>query len=283
MPQLATAETIVGKHEKFLLYGLPKTGKTLAALTAPSPVYCVLLGGANEIKCMFSKHFREKYPDQEIYFDVATEEYDEHGRFKEAKAFDIACDQLSAALAKDADPDDPLSFETVVVDSATQLIDFQMNKSIEVSRSIVMGGSGNIEKTAIARYETEGILIPGDNDYLGAQSLNRKFMSWLFRLNKHVVVVCHEWQKTATDRRTKKDTLLAMRPLFYGKDRTDIPAVFDNVWRFRKDGQFYEAYTESDGDRFIAGTRMGGVIDPIYRNVNLTDAITQLQEAAAQK
>lgn len=279
MPQRATPDKIVGQHEKFLFYGGPKTGKTFAALTAPSPVYVVLFGGPNEIKTMYSREFQNQYGDQEIFFDVAFETIGERGEFNEATGFDHACDLIDDALEQDADPNNEFHFNTLVVDSATMLVMYQMHKAIELSfDTVASSGKGRIDKTAMQKLRDTGILIPADNDYLSQQSLNRKFVNWLFQIPKHVILVAHEWQNIVTDRATKKETLTQAKPWFYGKDRNDVPAIFDNVWRFVKDGQFYEVHTVADGDKFMAGTRVGGVLDRIVRNLDVSEAIRELQQ-----
>lgn len=279
-PQLLTSD-VVGMYEKFLFYGEPKTGKTFAALTAPDPIYVISVGNVNEIKTRFSRDFREKHPEKEIYFDVAEESMDERGQFDEAVGFDNVCDLLDRALDLDADPDEDFSFNSLVIDNATVLGNYAMNKSMEVNYDSAKGKS----KTALSKLRESNIVIPGDNDWMSQMSLMGQFVSWLFRLKKHVVLVAHEWHETTTDRASHQTIITAAKPLFTGKQRTDIPALFDNLWRFQRNAQFFEARTIGTDQPFsiTAGTRVGGVLPSPYRDVNLTNAIRELQEAAQEE
>lgn len=275
MPVLLTPE-LVGTREKFLLYGEPGTGKTRAGLTAPGPIYFLAIGAPNEAKTFFSPDFRKQFPNQKVYIDVAEESIDERGQFDAAIGFDSACDLLDEALEQDRKGD--LHFETVLVDNATVLSEFQLNKVFEISEIDAKDKS----KTSLRKLRDHGIYTPADYDWGGAQSLMGKFVSWLFKLDKHIVFVAHEHQDTTTDRATHTQLIQAVKPLFIGKQRNQIANMFDNVWRFTKNGQFYEARTVAADRPFsvIAKTRVGGVLDQDFRNVDLEWAIQQLQEAA---
>lgn len=275
MPTKLTPD-IVGEYEKFIFYGKPKTGKTFAAMTGPEPTYALLIGNQNELKSVYSNEFRAKYGTRDISFDVAKESTGPRGQFTDRpQGFDNVSDLLDAALNKDADPNDPFHFNTLVVDNATILTEFQMAKAMQFTYF----EAKNKESTALKKGREQGIFIPFDNDYLAQRSLNQQFVSWLFELEKHVVLICHEYTRERMDRASKETTVVEALPLLTGKDRTQVPQLFDNVWHFRSSGQFFEALTEPDGVH-IAGTRVGGVIPKIYRDVNLEDAIAKLQAAA---
>lgn len=280
MPELLTPD-IIGKNEHFLIYGEPGTGKTFCALTAPGPIYVIAPGNTNEMKTAFSKDFREKVGDKEIYFDVAEEKTGDRGQFTDnPTGFDNVCDLLDAALEKDADPDDPFTFKTLVIDNATTLGEFAMNKAIAVE----YGLAGGKDKTALVKLRKHGIVKPADSDYGSQQSLIRQFVTHLSRLDKHIVFIAHEWRQTSVDRATREATISDVKPLFYGKQRTEIPGLFDNVWRMQIQSGFFEAQTVGQDSPYpITGkTRMGGVLKKKWRNPNLTEAIEKLQAAAAK-
>lgn len=274
-PQLLTPD-LVGTREKFLIYGEPGTGKTRAALTAPGPIYFLAIGGPNEVKTYFSPSFRQAFPDKKVYLDVAEESIDERGQFDEAVGFDRACDLLDDALEADRKGD--LNFETIVIDNATILSEFQMNKVFEISQI----DAKDKTKTALRKLRDHGIYTPADYDWGGAQSLMGKFVSWLFKLDKHIVFVAHEHQDTTTDRASHTQIIQSVKPLFIGKQRNQIANLFDNVWRMTMNGQFFEARTVATDRPFsvIAKTRVGGVLDRDFRDVDLEWAIQQLQDAA---
>jgi hypothetical protein len=123
-------------------------------------------------------------------------------------------------------------------------------------------------------------LLVGDNDYGAEQSLVFKFINWVFELDKHVCFITHEWVETKTNRATRETSVVARKPLFTGKHRTDIPMMFDNLWRFQVVGgeraRQFEAQTV--GDEVIdAKTRYGGVLPPIIRDVNFEEVINRFK------
>ena len=277
MPVPLTAE-IMEDNEKVLLYGHPGTGKTHAALTAPDPIYFLAIGAPNEAKTYFSKKFQEKHGKKEIFIDVALEPRDRMGRFKAAVGFDHACTLLDTAL--ELDDKGKMEFPTIIVDNATVVEEFQMNKVIEIS-----GASRDPEakgKSTYDKFMDEGILIPADHDWGGAQSLMAKFTSWIFSLEKNVIFIAHEHETTVSNRRTQSSDLIAVKPLFIGKQRSRIANMFDNVWRMSKQGQNYYARTVPQDKPFtiIAKTRIGGVIPEEYANPNLSEAIKKIQAQA---
>ena len=281
MTPIKLDSSIVGDREKILLYGLGGAGKTFTALTAPGPIYCIVFGGPNELKTGMSKDFKDKYPKQEIYYDFAVEPLGERGHFKEASAYDHACDLLDDALEQEEKGD--FTFKTLVIDSASGLRSYAMNKAMEVNFHRASSGT---QKTALARLRQENIIIPGDNDYMSEMSLTTQFMDWVFRLDKHLVVVTHEWQQKKFDRATRETTVSWRCPLFTGKNRESIPNLFDNVWHVEpiQKGRGIVAQLETVGSADTYGkTRMGGVLAPVIRDPNLADIITKMQESVKEK
>ena len=270
---------IIGVHEKLLLYGLGGSGKTFTAGTMPGKVYFIVFGGPNEVKTLMSQDFRKKHPEKtdQVWFDYAVEEIGARGHFKSATAYDMACDLLDDALEQERKGD--FEFDSVVIDSATGLRRFGMNKAIEINFHRATGQS----KTALKRLRDENIIIPGDNDWMSEMSLTTQFMDWVFRLPKHVCVCTHEWQVKQRDRGTGDSTVTSRLPLFTGKNREEVPAMFDNVWHIRPRntgrGIVAEAVTVADEFTF-AKTRMGGILAPIERDPDLTKLIEKMRKGA---
>ena len=267
--------SILGEREKLLWYGPPGSGKTFASGTAPAPIFYIVLGGPNELKSLVSPDFVRKYPDAGPFYHTAVKEnLGKHGSFVEAKAYDLACDALDIALAKDESGEMP--FKTLVVDSATGLRGVAMNKAMEITYDMAKSK----EKQALTRLREYGVIKPGDTDFGSEQSLIWKFINWCYELDKHFILITHEWQEVKKNRETRIDEILAIKPSFTGKHRTDVPLMFDNVWRFTPSGgeraRQFEAQTVGD-DIIMAKTRVGGVLPIIYRDVNVTDAISQMK------
>lgn len=270
-PQLLD-DSVVGEREKFLVYGRMGTGKTFSAGTMPGNVYILVLGGFNEVKTLRSKDFKEKYPDKEgkLYFDYVKEPLGKRGVFQSASAYDWACDRLDDALEAEAKGD--FRFDSLVIDSATTLRSFAMNKAIEITSDLARSA----DKTALARLKKHGIVIAQDQDWGAEQSLVWKFISWCFELDKHFLLITHEWNAEKHSRGSRETTITAVKPLFTGKHRVEVPNMFDNVWRFTASGgersRVFEAQTVGD-DIVDARTRMGGIISVMERNVNYTQII----------
>lgn len=284
MPQLVSDAPAV-EHEKVLLYGPPKTGKTFAAGTAPTDIFILMVGADNEIKTYQGDDFREKYPDRSghIMYDWVRETTDARGQFKEAHAFDEACDKLDDALELDEQGECPTpsgGFETIVIDNATMLNSVQMNKAIEINYGIKRGSK---DKTTLKQLRDEGIIIPGDNDWMSQMSLMTQFVEWLFTLDKHVIFIAHEWRETEYDRSSRQRNVTKVRPLFTGKHREDIPLLFDNVWYMSVEGagrnrQYY--CTTQGNKKILAGTRQGGVLRERIKDLNLTETFEKMKRHA---
>jgi len=275
---------IIGQREKFLLYGAPKKGgKTFTALTAPEPILFHAIGGPNEAKTYFSKDFQNKHGPKDIIIDVVVEDLDKKGRCKNPIGFDNACNLLDEALEADDKgelPTETGGFETLVIDNGTVLSEFQMNKVIHIANSF-----RNAQAKGMSTYDKlmqEGILVPHDSDWGGAQSLMRDYVSWLFKLDKHVVFIAHEYEQTKANRATQSSDLIGIKPLFIGQQRDRIANMFDNVWRCTKQGQMYIART-IPADKpidIIAGTRLGGIVDNDYIDPNITKTIEKFKKHA---
>jgi len=269
---------IIGEHEKFLIYGDPKMGKTHCALTIPEPIYFLAIASDNEAKTYYSKPFQDKHGKKEIYIDVAVEEKTSKGT--KATGSDHAKKLIEEALEGDANGKGP-EFASIIVDNATRLSEFQMNKAIEISHAGLEGGK---TESALAKYTKHGILAPFDSDWGAAQSIMRRFTSELFGVDKHLVLIAHEHKDSAQDRKTQTRNIIGVKPLFIGKDRDTIANLFDNVWRFTKEGQFFTARTEPLGSPYtvISGSRISGLqkIPKDYTNPNLSDAIKEYRAYA---
>ncbi len=315
MPQLLD-DSILGQQEKFLIYGHPKVGKSYLSGTLPSPVYHLVIGPPNELKCLRSPDFRSIYPDSVHYFDFALEEYGKRGIFVEANAFDVACDLMDAALDLDRmTPDEhkhilqmieknaknieirkemnleqatidsikdkgstPFHFESIVIDNVTTLMEVQMNKAIEVGDIRAKDKSKSLEL-----LRKENIMIPADNDYMSAMALMDNFVNWFFKIPKHGCMIAHVHEVMKQDRSGHSEILQKQRPLFYGKQRTRIPRAFDNVWYCDiTGGNLFETLTVGDNIT-IAGTRTGGVIKDKLRDANLEECIKLLTAGKARR
>lgn len=283
MPKILTNE-ILQEPEKILLYGAPKTGKTFLAATAPGDIYFLVVGPRNELKTLMSPSFRQLYPDKKISYDYVMEKVGKRGQFIEADGFDIACDTLDEALQLHEKGDLPI--DTLVIENASTLIEMQMNKAMEIN---YYSGGDNKANKALSKLREDNIRVMGDNDWGSAQSLMTQFASWIFKLPFHVILIAHEWIVESQDRKTKNKIIHAIQPSFIGKHRTDMPRMFDNVWRTTVEGggrnaRFSLTTLGTDGGSsaptIVAGSRVGGVLPEKMYDADLTDIIEKFKAAA---
>ena len=276
MAQILTPESVLGQNEQFLIYGEPKTGKTELALSAPGPIYVLCIGPENELKTRYSKHFMERPdggPDKIVYFDSARETRGKHGEITDnPTGFDEACTHLDQML-HDVQTGKMEKPETIIVDNATVLEEYQMNKAMIAGYDL----AGNKEKTALKRMRDYGIIKPGDSDWGAAQSLMSKMVSWLFALPYNLVMVAHEYKEFESKGENSRDRQISgIYPLFVGQQRIQITRAFDNVWRTTTagGGRTTQYWTQTTGDeRVVAGTRVGGVLQEKEQNLSLTNVI----------
>lgn len=282
-PQIASG------NEHFLLYGEPGTGKTHCALTIPEPIYFLSCGSINELKTYYSKTFQDKHGKKEIYVDIAKENYVD-GVFKGAVAMDQVSTLLDDALEGDAKGTGP-QFRSIIIDNATQVTDFQLNKVTEIAYMGVKQNpkkeAGAEEKTSYWKYAEHGIFAPQDSDWGAAQSIMRKWQSWMMGVEKNFVFVAHEYHEMKKiDRHTQE--IVGIYPLFIGQDRDRIANYFDNVWQMSIVGGAGKPNepsiataartVEGTSPVVIAKTRIGGLLPRDYLNPNLSDVIKKFKE-----
>lgn len=277
MPSLADPDDILSGNEKFLIYGAPKTGKTFLSLTAPEPIWFLGVGGKNELKTLYSRPFIEEHGRKEVHITAVSEDFDEQGQMSDnPNGFDRVCDAIDGFL--EWNEGSGVGIKTIIVDNATVLEYYMLNKAI--AAEYVIGGK-DVEKSVLKREREHGIRKPHDSTWGGAQSLMDRITRWLFELPFNVVLVAHEYPTYVQVKGTRDLKLQSIEPLFVGKQRTQIPNAFDNVWRMRTIGggrsQQFECQTV--GDEIVsAGTRVGGILEHTERNLNLTEVIEEFKQ-----
>lgn len=270
MPTKLNEENLLGEAEKILIYGEYGTGKTELWATAPEPIYALIVGPRNELKTLQSPGFKARHGERDITYDFVQEEFSNRGVFKTASAFDKACDHLDTAL-KLRDKGD-LPFKTLVIENTTTLLNVQTNKVLEIGR-------GSRENKALSKLRDQNILFLSDGDYGGVQSLMRQLVNWVYNLPVHTILVAHEKVESNMNRETRQQTITRVSPNFIGQQRTEIPGLFDNVWRTTVEGSGRSALfrVNTVGDDVIAcKTRVGGVLKEKELNLDISAAIEKM-------
>lgn len=279
MPELATPQKLLGEYEKFLLYGEYGTGKTQLALSAPDPIWALGVGGLNEFKTLYSKPFIEKVGQPVVYVDSVRENREAQGQMMDnPNGFDAVCNTIDAFL--EWNHREQRDIRTIVIDNATILEAYMMNKAIAAEFAVSGGG----DKAVLTAERKWGIRKPHDNTYAGAQSLMDRLVTWLFELPFNLVLVAHERKeyKSSSDGKGRKRELDGIMPIFVGVQRTMIPNMFDNVFRTTVSGggRTKQYNVQTVGDTYVAAkVRVGGILEPeLNRDLNLTEAIQQFKD-----
>ena len=273
---------IIGGNEKFLLYGDPGVGKTHCALTAPPPIYFVSVSGPDEVQTYYSKYFQEKYgerlPEKDLLVDYTKTSFS--WGLGEGTQFDQVKQMIETTMEMEEKGEIPVS-STIVIDNMTTLTEQQVSKAIVLSDQVSQSEKASTRE----KYEATGVLQVADFEWKDVMNMMAKFLSELFTLDKNIVIVAHEWEQTVTNRKTKQSDVIAIKPLFIGKQRDLIANLFSNVWRIYPVGAVSSAartVSQEQNPNIIAKTRVGGVVSRDYMDPDLSSAIGKFKKHAEE-
>jgi len=277
-PVRAIPSEILGKYESILNYGPFGTGKTFTAGTAPEPIWFLTPGGTNEVKTVFSPKFIKAHGRKEIFITSVLE--DRKGGMVEdnPSGYDRCCHAVEDFI--EWNTRDGMGVQTIVVDNATVLEEYMLNKAIYAEYMM----AGSKEKSVLVQERNFGIRKPHDGTWGGAQSFMNRFVAELKELPFHLVFIAHTYDSYRQIPGSREKELIKTLPLFVGKQRTEILNSFDNVWFAMVSGggrsQTWGIKPEGD-ERIAAKTRVGGILDPNYEaNPNIAEIIAQFQAHA---
>ena len=256
-----------------LIFGGSGTGKTWFAGTGGARTLFVNIG--NGIRTLESKGFFSKYPDagKMLTVDIA-EELTHTGLPNAATAFDKISDVIDFCLAKRSD-----EFDTVVIDDASALKQFAMNKGLELNQKI--GKSQSLSKGKQLELQVKAI-----QDYGIEMDLIEQFLDGYCRIcrenGKNFIVTAHErtiYKKGDTP--GEIPTIYKIKPGFTGQTFPDqVPRHFD--WVFHSEvvaagsGPVYRLNTV--GDEIITGKcRDSGVFSTVEKNPNLKEMLARVK------
>lgn len=264
----------VGRTE-VLIYGAPKSGKTVLSATFPPPFRWIAADGDTSLKSVRWAHSAKKtsFTDlKDLQFYVPQEDLSksEGGYPSVAKAFNRMTDMIDFWFS----PEQVVQWQTLVIDSATELMEWALNLGLGLNRTLPseqkpLSMSHDFNKKAKAR------IVTGEQDYKSAMAL---FEGWLSDVRiecakhgKNLIVICHEWKETVEKESDGSEVVLRYRPLLIGQQRERIPKSFDDVWHCEMlQGKEVKVKVHAD-HRHIAGTRWGQVLqgeqEPDYRKM----------------
>lgn len=283
MPQ-QISPSIIGKKDKFLIYGDPGTGKTHLALSAPTPIYYVCTGLEEELQTFYSKRFQEKYKkvhghylqEKDVIFDAVDLAFS--WKNEDATGFDQVKDLIQKAVNMEKAGE--IKFNSIVIDNISTLTELQIEKAIQLSNT-----SKPVEqksKSTQEKYVESGVLQIADFEWKDVMNMMSKFLSEAFVLDKHFIIIAHEWEQVVTDRATKVQSTTKVKPAFIGKQRDQIANLFSNVWRLYNVGNITAARTvgKDANPEVIAKSRVGGVISDDWPDPDIQIAIQKFRTHA---
>lgn len=265
-----------------LIYGGSGTGKSFFAGTAGSRTLFINIGDG--IKTLKSPLFREKIGADPIVVNI-TEKMSARGMVDTATAFDMVGDSIDYALNHMSD-----RFDTIVIDDATALRKFAMNKGLEInqklgkSESLNKGKNFDIVIKAVQDYGIEMDLI---EQFIAAYAIIAR------NANKNLIMTAHQRVTLEKQRDSRGNPMIGATPVlskvspgFTGQTFPDnVPQYFD--WVFHSEtvaggsqGIIFRMRTQPD-DVYTAKCRDGGVFSTVEPNPNFLAMLQKVKDKRA--
>lgn len=272
-----------GKTVTLCLYGGPGTGKTRFCCTAGDRTLYIECEGRVSTQQSYAK----TYGFNPIWHTVTEEALPDKPQ---------ALDKI-ATILKEASNNYADKFDTIVIDGATALRRFAMNKALELLGAT--GKSKTLQKTEDLEKkfgDTFGFADVGVQDFGGEMQMVEKFIYKLTEYcrteGKHLIFTAHQRETygKALDKAGNviigaQGTLEKVRPGFTGQTFPDtIPGMFDFTWYTEVTGsdsnKHYRVRTEGDS-KLVAKTCVGengSMFPTLIENPNFLKVIKAVQE-----
>ena len=266
-----------------LIYGGSGNGKTFFAGTAGERTLYVNIGDG--IKTLKSPLFKQKIGANPIVVNI-NEKLTSRGMVETATAFNMVGDTIDYALNHMSD-----RFDTIVLDDATALRKFAMNKGLEInqklgkSRSLDSGKSFDLVMKAVQDYGIEMDLI---EQFIASYTVIAR------EAGKHFIMTAHQRLTYEKQKDSKGNTLIGATPIlskvspgFTGQTFPDnVPQYFDWVFRMEvvaggSQGVVFRARTQPD-DVHTAKCRDGGVFSVVEPNPNFLNMLQKVKDKRAE-
>lgn len=257
-----------------MIYGPPKTGKSVFASTFPGDLRWIAADGATSLKSLLwaMKSGKSAITDKKQIKAYAPTEIIKGSYIGAATAFNRMQDMIWYWFK----PDQVDLWETLVLDSFTEINVWALDLGLGLNQQYPkpekpLSTSDKVNRLAMTR------LVTGEQDYKSAMGLIEGFLrnvrTECAKHDKNLVVICHEWQDKTKDR-DGNEIVSAIAPLMIGQLRTKVAKDFDDVWHMEK-------YNEAGGPKImvnmngsakvIGGTRWGSIFlkeqEPDYRKL----------------
>lgn len=241
MPTLSDLREQGIGHLQILLYGPPGSGKTVLAHSFPRPRTLDLDDGVRSVLWAIREGVIPE-PEDWQYETVKETKVDAHGFCFKPEALDAATKIIDKWITEKD------QWDTLIIDSLTSLNTFALHKAVHS-----MGRLGFTKSKGFA--DDVKFLITDRGDFKGLQSIFIQFIDWIRSLDKHIVCIAHEYERT-----DNQGNVLELMPLLSGQLRQRIVKDFDEVWYASTEGvrdkTNFITLTKKDSTRY-AKSRLG--------------------------
>lgn len=255
-----------------MVYGPSKTGKTFYAGTAGPRTLFINIGDG--IETLESPLFKSKYPASR---EMITVEIQKMELKSVDEAFDTICNVVDHALAKF-----PETFDTIVLDEATALRKYALNKAMTLNTQARTQGSRRGNRTdeyVKAELGDFGVEMDMIEWFLGT------YIPIFKERKKHFLMLAHERQIYGKPAKQGDEPILQrVVPGFTGKTFPDkVPAFFDDVFHSKvkmdASSNAYYSLETAGSEKMMAGVRHNGIFDTIEPNPNFQNFLLRIKNS----
>lgn len=258
-----------GESWILMVYGPSKSGKTYFAGTAGARTLFINIGDG--LETLMAPAFTTKYPDAKNMIVVDIRETAANS----AQAFDQVAEAIDHALKHF-----PEKFDTIVLDEATALRKFALNRAMELNTAQrTQSNRGNrLDDYVKADVGDFGVEMDMIEWFLGT------YVPIFKSMNKHFLMLAHERQIYRKPAKIGDDPVLArVLPGFTGKTFPDkVPAYFDDVWHSEAvggDENIVYRMRTAGSELELGGARHGGIFNVVEKNPNYLEMLKRIQLA----
>jgi hypothetical protein len=251
-----------GESWILMVYGQSKSGKTYFAGTCgPRTLFINIGDGLETLK---SPAFTQRYPSAREMLTVDIQETSTTAAFDAiTRTIDFCMDTQSA------------NFDTIVLDEATALRRFAMNKAMTY----------NNQNRSRAARTSEFVQVE-----LGDYKIEMDMIEWFLgeyiprfkQANKNFLMLAHERQIYGKPPKMGDEApLIKIVPGFTGKTFPDkVPAYFDDVWRSEVVGKSPLVYRliTARSEKLLVGSRHGGIFAPEESDPNFLKLLDRIKK-----